>query len=188
MSEDKITKTRITTSLGTFEFEGTEEFVEKQIDRIVEMAKLLPQTPIAASSLVREPQTVLEKSNKKGQSKKALIEQPQILPNLITDKAMIDDLRSFYKSKSPENNIEIFATLTFWLKDKSQLPDVSISEMWTLYKILGIKPPKVLIQVFRDGKSKKAYFEAAKATGRYYLTPFGETFVEHDLPKVQKGS
>ncbi|MCJ7805736.1 hypothetical protein MUP46_03795 [Patescibacteria group bacterium] len=188
MSEDKITKTRITTSLGTFEFEGTEEFVEKQIDRIVEMAKSLPQTPIASPSPVQEPQTVLEKSHKKGQSKKALIEQPQMLPNLITDKAMIDDLRSFYKSKSPENNIEIFATLTFWLKDKSQLPDVSISEMWTLYKILGVKPPKVLIQVFRDGKSKKAYFEAAKATGRYYLTPFGETFVEHDLPKVQKGS
>lgn len=180
MSDNILHKTKITTNLGTFEFEGSQEFVENQIEKIVNIAKSnnqrIPQTPVS-------PLNSKDTATKKTSTRKISTEQPQMLPNLITDKAKIDDLRSFYELKKSENHIENFAVLALWLKTNNQILEVSISEMWTLYKILGIKPPKVIIQVFRDGKSKKAYFEVSETAGRYYLTPFGETFVEHDLPR-----
>lgn len=181
---DIIHKTKITTSLGTFEFEGSQEFIEKQIEKFVEIAKQSPATPsVPVDQGSSSHSTQEESSSKKTSVRKIATEQPQMIPNLITDKAKIDDLRSFYAAKHPENHIDNFAIFALWLKNNADLPEVSISEMWTLYKILGIKAPKVLIQVFRDGKSKKAYFEAATMAGKYYLTPFGETFVEHDLPR-----
>lgn len=176
-------KTKITTSLGTFEFEGSQEFVESQIQKIVDIISATPVVPKEVLSQESSQPGAI----KKAPSKKSLTEQPQMLPNLITDGSKIAELREFYTAKSAQTQVEIFAVLAYWLKSSCQITEVSINEMWTLYKILNIKPPKILIQTFRDGKSKKAYFEAGTTTGKYYLTPYGETFVEHDLPvKSQK--
>lgn len=108
-----------------------------------------------------------------------------MLPNLIP-KEQIASLREFYDTKGPDSHMEIFAVLSYWLKDALSITDVSIDEMWTLYKVLQIRAPKVLVQVFRDAKSKKAYFDTSEGNGKYYLTSFGETFVEHDLPRAPK--
>lgn len=179
MSDSLIYKTKITTPAGTYEFEGSQEFVEKQVEKILSIAKSIPVAPPIAQP--ENPSTTNDNGSKKP-ARKTLIEQPQMLPNLVNTSEKITELREFYDAKKPETHIEIFAVLTYWLKNNCELPEVSISEMWTLYKILSIKAPKVLIQSFRDGKSKKAYFDAGKSMGKYYLTPFGETFVDHDLP------
>jgi len=71
--------------------------------------------------------------------------------------------------------------LTLWLRNNKDMPDASVDEMWSLYKVLSQRQPKNLIQTFRDGKSKKSYFES-NDNGRYFITSYGETFVDHDLP------
>lgn len=182
MGEDMIHKAKITTNLGTFEFEGDRDFIDAQIEKIVGIAKSSPAT--TTPSPAENPAT---RSNgnlaKKTTQRKALVEQPRMLPKLITEGVKIEELRKFYALKSPETHIPRFAVLTHWLKNNCGLAEVSIDEMYTLYKILGLRQPKVLIQVFRDGKSKNAYFEVGTTPGHYYLTTFGETFVEHDLPR-----
>lgn len=174
-------KAKITNSLGTFEFEGSEEFVVKQITRLIEREEAAPRlTP---------PETTSKSAGAKSSNpirKRQAGEQPKILSDLIDGKDKLDSLRQFYEEKMPTNQIENFAVLTYWLKSELQMVDVSVDEIWTLYKMLQVRPPKVLAQTFRDGKSKKAYFDITTSTGRYFLTTFGETFVEHDLPKKNK--
>jgi len=182
MSDGEIQKTKITTPLGTFEFEGSKAFVEKQIGIILKKVGSIPIVSMPDKELT-ESSVSDSPTPKRVAVRKVLVEQPQMIPNLISDADQIEGLRSFYSTKKPSSHMETFAVLTLWLKNNCNLQDVSINEMWTLYKILNIKSPKALVQVFRDGKSKRAYFEAATAVGRYFLTPFGETFVDHDLPR-----
>lgn len=189
MNEGKSFKAKITTTLGTFEFEGTQEFVEKQIGRLIQLEENASHHRPAGTPTGKQ-QTVAKPAGSTSVAKRPAGEQPKMLPNLITGKEKLDSLRQFYEAKKPTNHMETFAVLTYWLKTDLQLFDVSIDEMWTLYKVLQTRPPKVLIQTFRDGKSKKAYFDVSATNGRYLLTSYGETFVEHDLPKlsdVKKG-
>lgn len=183
MNEGNSFKAKITTSLGTFEFEGSEDFVEKQVARIIKLEEAAPKVTEAPQETTEKPVPAKGSVSSSKPGKKPSGEQPKMLPNLITGKDKIDSLRSFHDTKKPVNHIETFAVLSYWLKTELQLVDVSIDEMWTIYKVLQLRPPKVLMQTFRDGKSKKAYFDASAKSGRYILTSFGETFVEHDLPK-----
>jgi hypothetical protein len=172
MIEGNTYKAKISTSLGTFEFEGSQEFVEQQIEKLINIEQSAPKKAEPAESEEATAKRVAP--GKSNGAKKSYVEQPAMLPDLISGKDHVDSLRKFYA----------FAVLTLWLKSNLDLKDVSIDEMWTLCKVLQVKPPKVLMQTFRDGKSKKGYFAmAAGKTSRYYLTSYGETFVEHDLPR-----
>jgi hypothetical protein len=182
MNEGNSFKAKITTTLGTFEFEGSEEFVEKQIGKVIQLEETASHSRSSGGSDGKQKPAGKSAGNA-NPTKRSAGEQPKMLPNLISGKEKLDSLRQFYDAKHPTNHMEIFAVLTYWLKSDLKMADVSIDEMWTLYKVLQIRPPKVLIQTFRDGKSKKAFFDVLTSNGRYFLTSYGETFVEHDLPK-----
>lgn len=187
MNEGNNYKAKITTARGTFEFEGSQEFVEKQIEKVVDLEKNMPAA-VAERETPAERQagkTKSKASSGNSAAKKAVSTQPKMLPSLVP-KEQITSLREFHDKKKPDSHVEIFAVLSYWLKENLSVADVSIDEMWTLYKVLGIRPPQNLIQVLRDAKSKKAYFDSAQGYGRYYLTSIGETFVEHDLPQAPK--
>lgn len=186
MNEGNIYKAKITTSRGTFEFEGSQDFVEKQVERIVDIEKTAPASPTPEVEQEQKQQKKQKTTTNGSTGRKSTVEQPKMLPNLVANKEQIDSLKALYTNKSPESHMEIYAVLTYWLKENLQIAEASIDEMWTLYKVLQIKAPKAIIQTFRDGKSKKAYFEAGATSGKYYLTPIGETFVEHDLPHLKK--
>jgi len=187
MNEGNNYKAKITTARGTFEFEGSQEFVEKQVEKVVDIEKNMPApAPERETPAERQASNAKSKaSNGNSGSKKTVSTQPKMLPSLVP-KDQIAGLREFHDEKKPDSHMEVFAVLSYWLKEKLSVADVSIDEMWTLYKVLGIRPPQNLIQVLRDAKSKKAYFDAAQGSGRYYLTSIGETFVEHDLPHAPK--
>lgn len=188
MNEGNNYKAKITTARGSFEFEGSQEFVEKQVEKIIDIEKSQPApAPEQVAPAERQVSKLKSRASNgnSGGSKKTVSTQPKMLPSLIP-KEQIAKLREFHDEKKPDSHMEIFAVLSYWLKENLTVADVSIDEMWTLYKVLGIRPPQNLIQVLRDAKSKKAYFNAAQGSGRYYLTSIGETFVEHDLPHAPK--
>lgn len=167
-------KAKITTNAGTFEFEGDDSAVEKQIAAVLSISATMSASQSASTA-------VKASTGKRPAATKRSVAQPKMLATLITGKEESDSLKEFLERKKPETHIEKFAVLTLWLKNNKDMPDASIDEMWTLYKIMGLRQPKNLMQTFRDGKSKKGYFESTD-NGRYFITPYGETFVDHDLP------
>lgn len=186
MQEGKTHKAKITTQRGTFEFEGSQEFIEKQIERIIGLEDAIPFVPPAQpSNSISGIKTPKQRSAGSAQ-KKAVSEQPKILTSLVVERDHIVGLKKIHADKQPANHVETFAVLTYWLKTTLGLQDASIDEIWTLYKLLQIKPPRHVMQTFRDGKSKRSFFEASGESGRYYLTSVGESFVEYDLPKDGK--
>ena len=168
-------KAKISTSAGTFEFEGSEEFIEKQIAAVL---AIVPQQPTAVQT---QKKTVKQSSGTKQSSSKS-VTQPRMLATLLSSKDEIDSLRAYFDEKRPFTHIGTFAVLTLWLRNNKGMKDSSVDEIWTLYKVLNMRPPKSLIQTFRDGKSKKSFFESSDQSGRYFITSYGETFVDHDLP------
>lgn len=185
MNEGNNYKAKITTARGTFEFEGSQEYVEKQVDKVVDIEKGAPipvPTPEPEAASKRKTQKSNKPSTKNGGGGKTASVQPKMLPNLVP-KDQIVKLREYYEGRKPVSHLEKFAVMSYWLKDELSITEVSIDEMWTLYKLLQERQPKVLMQVFRDAK-KKAWFDSAKVRGKYYLTSYGETFVEHDLPHI----
>ena len=169
-------KATITTSLGTFEFEGEDEAVREQIAAILDSPVCTNASKAAAKNT---------HARAKVAAPHRTVTQPKMLPNLLTTKDEIDSVKAFFAEKAPDSHIEKFAVLTLWLRNSKNIADASVDEMWTLYKMLGIRQPKNLIQTFRDGKSKKSYFEST-TDGRYSITPFGETFVDFDLPALKR--
>ena len=171
-------KAKLTTNAGTFEFEGDDTAVEKQIAAVLSASAAIPSVqaiPALAST------SELTKTKKRTSVPKRSVTQPKMLANLLASKEEVDSLRNLFDKKKPVSHIETFAVLTLWLRDSKNMPDASVDEMWSLYKVLGLRQPKNLIQTFRDGKSKKSYFDSNE-NGRYYITSYGETFVDHDLP------
>ena len=180
MSKNIIVKTKIETNFGTFEFKGPQEFVDKRIDQVMDKLKSYQEhTPIINP---RQKKSKRSKKLKGGKAKFYKTNQPIIIPDLISDSEKIQNLKKFFHSKKPLNQQEVFVVIAYWLKENLNLKEISIDEIWTVYKILGKKPPKVLIQVFRDGKSKKGWFGVGSETGKYMITSIGDTYVDHDLP------
>lgn len=130
----------------------------------------------------RQQKTPMPKSINRGNTKKAVSHQSQMIPDLLNSDD-IPKIKDFFRKKSPTSHIENYTIITLWLRNNKNLSSISTDEIWTLYKVLNIKPPKNLMQVFRDGKSKKGYFDVDKETGKFYITNLGESFVTYDLPK-----
>lgn len=185
MADEIVTKAKLTTSLGTFEFEGAKDFVAEQVAKITDKFQEIPPQPVQPEATQGTKQNQIEsaESVQSTKSKKLIVEQPKLLGDLITDSAKIKELKEFVSAKKPASHLERFLVLTYWMKTNLSMKELSIDEMWTAYKMLTEKPPRVLIQVFRDAKSKKGWFTTGSGAGRYQLTSIGETYVEHDLPK-----
>lgn len=190
MSEEIVAKAKISTSLGTFEFEGTSDFVGKQIADITTKfsGKALQPFQSDTSGTIKLTEKEGSESVQKSKVRKLTVQQPKLLSGLITDSAKIKELKDFVSSKKPNGHLERFLVLTYWLKTNLSVEEVSIDEMWTTYKMLSEKAPRILIQVFRDAKSKKGWFTAGSGVGKYQITSIGETFVEHDLPNPNSKS
>lgn len=172
-------KAKITTNAGTFEFEGDDTAVEKQIAAVLSISATMPATQATPTPGAAEEPVKTKK--RASAPKRSSVTQPKMLANLLSSKEEVDSLRGYFEEKKPSSHIETFAVLTLWLRNNKDMADASVDEMWSLYKVLGLRQPKNLIQTFRDGKSKKSYFES-NDNGRYFITSYGETFVDHDLP------
>lgn len=163
--------------LGTLHIEGTQDDIVKLIERLREKGSGQTHTQ-------KNPKK--RKQKKKKTSSNINLEQPKQVSDLFP-KEKIEDFKNFIDEKTPSNHQEYYTTFAYWIKQKLDLKDVSINEMWTAYKIIGVRPPKKLIQVFRDTKKLKMWFENTQGKkGRYFITSVGETFVEHDLPAKTK--
>lgn len=190
MEENIITKAKISSASLSFEFEGTESFVREQIKDVIQNLNADSnnqkiQTPIKVENTEtkKQGQSI---GSKNTEHRKATNAEPKVIDNLLPDTQKINDLKTFYTSKKPSGHLENFVVISYWLKENNNMDLVTIDEIYTCYRLLGIKPPKVAIQVFRDAKSKKMWFTSGEKNGQYRISVNGITAVEHDIPSSNK--
>ena len=172
-------KVKMTTEIGTFEFEGDNEAVQMQVSNLI--------TSISAvgkeyNHFADNPRHRTARANKK-----QIALQPKNLSSLLSVED-INHLKGYMAEKKPISHLERCLVFTLWLREQKNIPSVSQDEMWTLYLATHTKPPMNLVQIFRDGKSKRGFFDSAQdEPGRYLLTSVGETYIKFDLPKKEEG-
>jgi hypothetical protein len=97
-----------------------------------------------------------------------------------------DSLRDFVAKWPPKGAVEEIPVLLYWARQNENVDDANETDIVTLYRRSGLRPPKHVAQSMRDLSSKKKYgrLDAVKGkTGYVALSRTGEDFVIHDLIK-----
>ncbi len=111
--------------------------------------------------------------------------------------AAFHDIRSFFKEKTPGNNLEAAAAVAFYLRyledDSAKRETIDVETMMDEFRKADWKLPKVANQLLVDAK-KAGYFDAV-GTGEYKLNSVGYNLVKYALgenaplePKTNKKS
>jgi hypothetical protein len=99
-------------------------------------------------------------------------------------------LKSLFNEKFPngsKNNQEISTLFTYYVNKILSLEEVAPGHLVSCYNKLELKKPLNIPQLFRDITSLKGWVEPSKTSGSVKITIAGENFVEHDLPRENKG-
>jgi len=94
-------------------------------------------------------------------------------------------LREFYAQKKPETFTEQNTVFVYYLNRLREIEDVTPNHIFTCYKEVGARLPGALYQSLLDTNRNKGWIDTGD-TARILITPIGENFVEHDLPKKNR--
>ncbi|SRR6266478_6264796 len=95
-------------------------------------------------------------------------------------------LREFYAQKKPKNFTEENAVFVYYLNRLKEVEGVTTNHIFTCYKEVGARLPGALYQSLLDTNRKKGWIDTGNMN-RILISPIGENFVEHDLPRKEKG-
>lgn len=176
-SDDKTVKAFYNSGLGPITFEGTRESVAETLAILIKTLDGQPTRVVKGNSKISA-----QKYNDTSKRTIKKIMSPKFLSDFIP-KEKFQSLTDFLNEKKASKHMEICACAAYWLKTELNVEKVSVDEIYTVYKIVKVRPPKFIEQVFRDAKRDKNLFDQAGVGGYYLLTNLGEAFVEFDLPK-----
>jgi hypothetical protein len=95
-------------------------------------------------------------------------------------------LREFYQLKAPQAFSEHNAVFVYYLKRLKSLDGITPSHIFTCYQEVNARKPGAFYQSLLDTARVKGWINT-RDTSDIRITTVGENFVEHDLPKKEKG-
>ena len=185
MADDTV---RIMLKIGdtAIEVEGSESYVDKKLqepnsfDSLIE--KISGTAKFAPSKKKVKGKPVLEKMRKpKKPSEK---EGYEIVKDLIlTAEGDKPSLKEFYSQKKPGSNYERNAVFSYYLLKVKERKPIQINHIYTCYKEIRQRVPSIAVSLSET--SRKGWLDTSDMSD-IKITPRGENYVEHDLPKVKK--
>lgn len=179
---------RIMLKIGdtAIEVEGSESYVDKKLqqadsfDSLIEKlsgtAKFAPPKKNAKAKVVKEGKPT--KPSKK--------ESYEIVKDLVLiaegDKP---SLKTFYSQKKPKSNYERNVLFCYYLLKVKGIKPIGINHIYTCYKEVGQRLGSIGVSLSET--SRKGWLDTSDMND-IKLPLRGETFVEHDLPKVKKAA
>jgi hypothetical protein len=104
-------------------------------------------------------------------------------PGVSKGAANTGDLREFLAQAAPKGAVSEIPALLYWARENDGLEKASEKDVLELYRRAGLRPPKDIVQSFRDLCSKK-YMRLEVPEGErgfVRLARAGEDYVLHDL-------
>lgn len=181
------TKAKINVKDGFIELEGSEEFVQKNLDEFKRLINL------KSEALLQNKRTIssegVEKSLSKKKNHRGVKKGVNILPIPLDFKSNSKNLKDFFKDKFPngsQNNQEITTLFIYYLNKILSIQEAVPGHVVSCYNEMGIKKPLNIPQLFRDISSLKGWIESSKTPGSVKITISGENLIQHDLPREVK--
>ena len=201
-------KFKIDVKQGVVELEGTENFVDKHLDKFEEIFKSAIKENMAQGiihSLTDDNLLTLKQQNsekKLGISKHELVKanntnnnnnkhatkQSLSLPPIPVDlKANVNKvgLREFYAEKKPANHYEKTVVFVYYLTKINKETDVKYGVILSFYEEVDEKKPSI-IDIIKNSVRYKGWLEQGSGKFITRLTISGENFVKFDLPQQKK--
>ncbi|MFL6440780.1 MAG: hypothetical protein ACJ702_02350 [Nitrososphaeraceae archaeon] len=201
-------KFKIDVKQGVVELEGTENFVDKHLDKFEEIFKSAIKENMAQGiihSLTDDNVLALQQQNsekKLGISKHELVKanntnnnnnkhatkQSLSLPPIPVDlKANVNKvgLREFYAEKKPANHYEKTVVFVYYLTKINKETEVKYGEILSCYEEVDEKKPSI-IDIIKNSVRYKGWLEQGSGKFITRLTISGENFVKFDLPQQKK--
>lgn len=176
-------KIKINIKEGTFEIEGSEEFVEKYWTKIQDSVQNLP----IMYSPPPEPstKTTLEKPKKRNTKQR---KQPsvELIPLDFAKGEGKPSLKEFLDEKSPKSNQEMITVFCFYLNEYLEIKNMKYGHALSCYDNVKIPKPRNIIQLFSDTRYHHKWIEVGDETHTVKLSISGENLVKHELSKHQK--
>lgn len=182
MSEEKTFKLKVDLAQGLFDAEGSEEFVKENFESFKGVVKdkktfFVQEKPISAQ----------DDTKKKNKTKRVLRGGNfSIVKDLNLKPKDKKSLKTFFKEKRPDTNIESNAVFVYYLGKILGISDIGTDHIFTCYKEVGLRIPGNLKQSITDsGSGRYSYIDTSDAQNIQIIVR-GENLVVHDLPKKEK--
>ncbi len=186
-------KLKIDLSQGQIEVEGDNDDkviqacndLMKKIEDITPQIIHLPaEKPIAA---LPEPKNDDEENTSAKPKKKATQKKPSTATTfkMVTELFQSEDakkIKQFYEQYDLKTHPRKVTTFVYFMEKKLNIKNISADHLYTCYKIIGQKSPKVLQQAVRDAKSQKGWL-IHDDWNDLKITHTGEEAVEYDFEK-----
>lgn len=185
MSKENTYKLKVDLRQGTFEAEGTQDFIETKYNEfksIIEKKKTLisPSVTEIESSITSPTRKKVKKKRAASNNRKASIAKDL---NLMPRGK--ESLKDFYEKKSPDTNLKRNAVFAYYLKEILELgKPITIDHIYTCYKSIdALRMPKNIFQSISDAGSRRyGFLDTSDGYEDIKLTSVGENLVRHDLP------
>jgi hypothetical protein len=203
------TKFKIDVKQGIVELEGSENFVDKHLDKFEEIFKSAIKQTMAQGiihSLTDDNVPALQQQNsekKLGISKLELVkantnntnnnnkhatkQSPSLPPIPVDLKTNVNKvgLREFYAEKKPANHYEKTVVFVYYLTKINKETEVKYGEILSCYEEVDEKKPSIT-DIIKNSIRYKGWLEQGSGKFITRLTISGENFVKFDLPQQKK--
>lgn len=207
---ENLTKAKINLKDGTIELEGSEEFIQKNLDSFkyhiskpaddlpIEDTKTFNESTIQAKSTVEaktpndstiESKPAVEAKTPNGSTRQPKSTVDNVVPEEFDSRGndTIPSFRNFVDEKKPDGSApDMIAVTGFYFNQYLKKEEFSEGNVMYAYGIAGAKRPRKVHQAFHDTKTRKQWIRQGSTSDKWILTHIGEDYVLHDLPKTKK--
>jgi len=178
MNEERITtKAKINLREGLIELEGSEKFVQENLDLFKDGILNLEKPKKIQEIKSKKEQK--QKGDKRG--KKEVL--PQTISFEVGKKENAPSLIEFFKEKGdPVMHYDVIVCIAYYIEKYSELKEFEEGHVLYAYKYLKKRLPKNFHQAFIDSKNQKMWIENGSSEKKWKLAYDGELHVENELP------
>jgi hypothetical protein len=202
------TKFKIDVKQGVVELEGSENFVDKHLDKFEEIFKsaikqtmaqgiihsltddnvpALQQQQNSEKKLGISKLELVKANNNNNNNRHATKQSPSLPPIPVDLKANVNKvgLREFYAEKKPANHYEKTVVFVYYLTKINKETEVKYGEILSCYEEVDEKKPSIT-DIIKNSIRYKGWLEQGSGKFITRLTISGENFVKFDLPQQKK--
>jgi hypothetical protein len=198
-------KFKIDIKQGTVELEGSENFVDKHLDKFEEIfTSAIKQTVTQGiihsitdhniSALqeqnsekkpeISKPELVKANNNNNKHATKQSTSLPPIPVDLKANENKVG-LREFYAEKNPSNHYEKTVVFVYYITKINKQTEVKYGEILSCYEEVNEKKPSIT-DIIKNSIRYKGWLAQGSDKFTTRLTISGENFVKFDLPQQKK--
>lgn len=183
---ENLTKAKINLNNGAIELEGSEEFVQKNLDSFKDFISKPANAPTKEVKIAKV-ETRKSENDAIKQSKSSPVDNVPPEEFDIRGSDNVPSFRDFLGDKKLSNSFHNMIVMTgFYLKNYLNKDEFSEGTVMYACPIAEVERPKRVHQSFIDVKNKKQWVKQGSSTDKWILTHIGEDYVLHKLPKITK--